>query len=607
MKTDHRWLALLFWLCWPLVPQAQALTNQLAGNASPYLAMHGQDPVAWQEWSPQILELAQHEGKLILVSSGYFSCHWCHVMHRESFSDAEIAATINQHFIPVKVDRELEAALDQYLLDFVQQTQGNAGWPLHVFLTPEGYPLVGLTYAPPKEFQRVLGQLARKWADERVMLTDTARRAVLALLTAQQRKPSGSIERDQLLAQFESAALRQADDLAGGFGQQSKFPMTAQLSLLIKLAEKKPGGAVDRLARLTLAQMADNGLRDQLGGGFFRYTVDPAWQMPHYEKMLYTQALMALLYLDAAQRLNEPSYLQVVTDTLDFVLREMRGADGGFVASLSAINDQGVEGGYYLWDRASLEELLSAEELRLAEGFWRMGQEQSSAGSILPLGGVPLAVLAENHGHSLGESEGLIQSARSKLLAARAQRTLPVDSKQLAGWNGLMLEALCKAAERVQRDDYRREAGQLKGFLVSLMKDGGLSRAQQNGRVIGSASLEDFALVAGGLSAWADISHQAEDRALANQVLVQAWARFHADAGWQSSSAKPLPGMAPSQAQTDQALPSSVATLLRLSLASGDSSLFASATAALKLALIEAASDPFWYPSLLQIEAKSGS
>ena len=267
------------------------LTNRLAGHPSPYLAMHGKDPVHWQDWGPEVLRLAQAENKLVFISSGYFACHWCHVMQRESYHDPAIAELLNRHFIAVKLDRELHPALDAHLIAFVERTQGNAGWPLNVFLTPAGNPLVGLTYAPPAKFRELLQRLAETWTKEAAALKDVARRAA-AELGAQAASPAVSPDLGALRIQLSAQALQLGDELQGGFGRQSRFPMIPQLLALLELLEIQPDARLRSLLQLTLDQMAGQGLRDHLGGGFFRYTVDPGWQIPHYEKMLYTNAMM---------------------------------------------------------------------------------------------------------------------------------------------------------------------------------------------------------------------------------------------------------------------------------------------------------------------------
>ncbi|MES9880324.1 MAG: DUF255 domain-containing protein, partial [Sedimenticola sp.] len=277
-----------------------ALTNQLKEHPSPYLAMHGDDPVQWQEWGEEALARARKENKLLFISSGYFACHWCHVMQRESYSNPQIAALINTYFVPIKVDRELQPALDEHLIEFVRRTRGHAGWPLNVFLTPEGYPVFGLTYSPSEQFNQLLLKLKGAWGNQPEQLAKMARRAAGEMESG---KPAP--DKDQpinprsLHVGLVTMALAMGDEMEGGFGAQNRFPMAPQWSALLARLTVDKDERLLALAELTLDQMANQGLRDQLQGGFFRYTVDTGWQVPHFEKMLYTQALLSQLYIQA--------------------------------------------------------------------------------------------------------------------------------------------------------------------------------------------------------------------------------------------------------------------------------------------------------------------
>ena len=346
--------------------------NQLKGHPSPYLAMHGQDPVEWRLWGQEAIGEARRSGKPLFVSSGYFACYWCHVMQRESYHDAEVAELLNSRFVPVKVDRELLPALDAHLIEFVQRTRGSAGWPLNVFLTPEGYPLLGVTYLPGDDFKRLLAGLAERWQRDRGELEALAREAGQApdeQAAAVPPTPDAKALMDGVLQQ----ALATGDELEGGFGRGRRFPMASQMLGLLVLLERLPDERLRRLLVLTLDQIASQGLRDHLGGGFFRYTVDPGWRVPHFEKMLYTNALLAEVYLSAARVLGRPEYRAVAAETLDFLLAQMSGSEGGFIASLSAVDQDGIEGGYYLWRDEELSGLLTPDELHAARLRWGFG------------------------------------------------------------------------------------------------------------------------------------------------------------------------------------------------------------------------------------------
>lgn len=590
---------------------AHALENRLAQHPSPYLAMHGQDPVHWQSWSREVLEIARQQGKLIFISSGYFACHWCHVMQKESYQNTQVAAFLNQHFIPVKLDRELEPALDAHLIDFVQRTQGSAGWPLNVFLTPEGYPLVGATYLPAENFQTLLDRLQKIWSQDVDKVRDMARRALLAII--QQRDAAGTPDTKatgKLGETLVSRALQYGDEMLGGFGQQNRFPMTPQLTVLLKLQAKSANLELAAFLALTLDQMARQGLRDHLAGGFYRYTIDPDWQIPHYEKMLYTQALLSMLFLQAADVLDRPDYRLVAEDTLEFVLTYMAGRQGGYVASFSAVDDQNREGGYYLWTQDELQEVLKGEWLEPAVRHWRLGAGVDSGETVLPRLGESAAEIAQATGGTTDQVTLTLTEARKKLLEARSKRVLPVDHKELAGWNGLLLAAFSAAAEALGRDDFKRAAAQLAEYLATRLWDGKtVYRAREADAPVGAASLEDYAYLAFGFTEWARVSADTTARQHARDILLKAWERFYVAPGWLQSDEAMLPGMPRNVAQDDGALPSPAALVIALSAASGDPQLVGRVSAANSQAMGVVQEQPFWYASHAWslIEQQAGS
>jgi uncharacterized protein YyaL (SSP411 family) len=561
-----------------------ALQNALKHHSSAYLAMHGDDPVHWQDWDEQLLQVAREQQRLILISSGYFACHWCHVMQRESYRDTAVAAELNSHFIAVKLDRELHPALDAHLIDFVERTQGSAGWPLNVFVTPEGYPLLGVTYLPRDDFLALTKRVHALWEQDSSQVSTLARQAMNELV--QQRAAVASrttLAADAVIPALQREALAQASEMEGGFGEQSRFPMVPQLLALLDSLSVQPDRRLQAFLETTLDQMASQGLRDHLAGGFFRYTVDPGWQVPHYEKMLYDQALLAFLYLRAGELLGRGDYLAVAADTLDFVLQHMAGPDGGFVSSLSALDDAGVEGGAYLWTPAQLQAVLRGEQLELARDHWRLRGVPAAEGGYLPMQGKSSQTLAE--GRDRDELDALLADARDKLLAARAQRGLPRDDKQLSGWNGLMLQALAEGVRLLGEPRYRVAAERLQAFLASRMWDGGQLRRSLEG---GEAGLADYAFVAAGLRAMGE-------RRLSSQLLQQAWQRFHTENGWRRGSVGLLPGMAEEAALMDDVLPSASALLVSLSLSGDDARLRQAARQARAAAAAAVASSPFWY------------
>ncbi len=580
-----------------MAASSAALQNQLAQHPSPYLAMHGEDPVHWQDWSAAVLEAARREDKLLFVSSGYFACHWCHVMQRESYQNAEIAAFLNEHFIPVKVDRELEPALDAHLIDFVQKTQGRAGWPLNVFLSPEGYPVIGLTYAPADSFLELLQRLDQVWQERRDRTRDLAQRVFAKLNpSAEPGEPAAPWPARRLLDKLKAEALALGDDMTGGFGDQSRFPMTPQLDVLLEIQARYPDARLREFLLLTLNKMATEGLRDHLAGGFYRYTVDPNWQVPHYEKMLYTQAQLALTYLRAAEVLLRREYLEVAADTLDFVIRHLAGEKGGYIASLSAVDAQGVEGGSYLWTDEQLTRVLSPPQLALAKRRWRLDGVPATEGGYLPRPGESAAEIATALDLQPIEVEAQLAKIKRDLLEARLRRSLPRDTKLLAGWNGLMLAAFSKGSRVLQKPRFRRAAERLREFLVTDLSEGDrLVRARDRARAVGEAALEDYAYVAYGLSEWLKIAPDSADQPRLNALLTAAWQRFHDDDGWRNSARPLLPGMARVAAQNEGALPSPTAMLLRLSLDSKIDALVRRATAALPATRASVYPEAFWF------------
>jgi len=595
LEPPLKTLRLLFILT--LLTPAFAMQNELRDHASPYLAMHGEDPVAWQDWGAQAVELAREEGKLLFISSGYFSCHWCHVMQRESYRDEKIAAFLNRHFVPVKLDRELHGALDAYLIDFVEQTQGHAGWPLNVFLTPEGYPLIGATYLPPERFRELLLRLNKTWEDERGKMRNLARRTALQLMLKKAPAEVEALGRTALNEALMSQAVTVADAMEGGFGDQNRFPMAPQLMALLDLHAEAPHPQLSEFLTLTLDKMAGEGLRDQLAGGFFRYTVDPSWQVPHFEKMLYTQAQLSAVYLRAAQVFGRDDYAEVARDTLYFVIREMASPQGGgYVASFSAVDGAGEEGGVYLWTIDELHALLGEEDTALARRYWRMLDLPALDGGHLPRRGEDPARIAELTGQTEQAVRSRIDTIRTRLLAARGKRELPVDHKALAGWNGLMLAAMARAAREWNDPQLREAAGQLRNYLRNRLWDGKqLRRALAGEREIGKASLEDYAYVAYGMAEHADLSGDPVDRTFVAALLNVAWQRYFGPEGWRRDDKPLIPGMGAEPAMLEGALPAPSAILIQVALQSGDPVLMAKAVAAAELGREQAQLGPFWY------------
>jgi len=593
----------------PLAAPAAGLENRLKAHPSPYLALHGNDPVAWQEWNAATVARARQEGKLLYVSIGYFSCHWCHVMQKESYQNAGIARVLNQYFIPVKVDRELEPALDQRLIDFAERTRGMSGWPLNAFVTPDGHPLYATLYHPPAEFLKVVQRVEELWRNDRARLDELAR--------IEDVKPTGPgkpvVDPGQArrhAEQVTAALLKDADRVQGGFGEQSKFPSAPQMAFLLNRLEARPDAGLKEYLELTFDAMARLGLHDHLGGGFFRYTVDPSWKTPHFEKMLYDNAQLATLYWRAARVLKREAYRTIAQRTVDFMLRELQLANGGFAASLSALDDQGLEGGYYLWSASQLETLLTPDEREVYRRHAGMTDAPSFESGWLPLATLPVADTAKALKREPAEVEKLIDTAETKLRAARSQRGLPRDPKMLAAWNGLALTALAAATKETGDKHYREAGARLRDILARRLWDGSaLTRSQVDGKSGGTAALEDYAYVARGLADWGAITGANADFELARAIARSAWKRFYDDKGWRLEERSLLATEYGQDVVADGHLPSPSAILI-------DSSLLIAARlkdAALRRQALSAANSghafidaaPFWHASTVTAQLRA--
>jgi uncharacterized protein YyaL (SSP411 family) len=418
---------------------------------------------------------------------------------------------------------------------------------------------------------------------------------------AEARIPTVPLVPDDLSAlpeRLKHETFQLADEIQGGFGHQNRFPMAPQLSVLLELQAVAPDPRLAKFLRLTLEQMAGQGMRDQLAGGFFRYTVDPDWQIPHFEKMLYDQALNAALYLRAAEVLQWPAFRSVAQDTLDFVLQHMESPAGGFLASLSAVDARGIEGGGYLWSEEQVSRVLDAQERELAARVWGMRGAPNNEGGYLPVQAMSLEAAAGQLNMEPQEAAALLERARAKLLLARAARSLPEDSKPVAAWNGLMLSAFA-AGVREFGEAYRASAERLAEFLSQRLWDGKqLHRSIGTAGWLGEASLEDYVFVAKGLADWAAVAGAPEERALALRLARSAWARFF-DGGWVLTQSRLIPLRPREPALPDSPLPSPSAVLIRLTLelagAERDAHLLDQTKAALRLSYPVAVRTPFGY------------
>ncbi len=470
------------------------MPNRLAQETSPYLLQHRENPVDWYPWGSEALERARGEDRPILLSVGYSACHWCHVMERESFEDPETAAYMNEHFVNVKVDREERPDIDAIYMEAVQAISGQGGWPMTVFLDPEGVPFYGGTYFPPDEsrgmpsfrmvMEAVVDAFERKREEIRERSAGTRAQLAAVGLIEPSPEPPAAAQLEEAVARLHSAADRER----GGFGAAPKFPPTSTLELLLARGERE-------IAERTLDAMLAGGIYDQIGGGFARYSVDANWLVPHFEKMLYDNALLASAYLHGWQALGHERYRRVCEETLDWMLREMRGAEGGFYSALDA-DSEGEEGKFYVWTAEQIREVLGEGAEAVLEYYGVSERGNFEGSNILHLAGgaecrFPLGMREEIDTPDLDE-------ARRALYEARAERVWPgLDDKRLTSWNALAIAALAEAGAVLGRDDYLDAARACAEFVLGALTDenGRLLRTCKDGDARLNAYLEDHAFL----------------------------------------------------------------------------------------------------------------
>jgi uncharacterized protein YyaL (SSP411 family) len=448
------------------------MANRLAAETSPYLLQHADNPVDWYPWGDEAFTKARAEDKPVLLSVGYAACHWCHVMEHESFEDDETAALMNERYVNIKVDREERPDVDSLYMDAVVALTGHGGWPMTVFLTPEGEPFLGGTYYPPEprhglpSFRQVLVAISDAYRERRGDVASQARSLVEAVRRSAELAPSSDPLTESLLGDASRALRGQFDAEWGGWGGAPKFPQASTLEFLLRMHVREDDDALP-MVTATLDAMAAGGMYDVVGGGFHRYSVDEAWLVPHFEKMLYDNALLVSTYLHAWVVTGEERYRRVVEETIDYMLRELRLPEGGFASAQDADTD-GVEGLTFTW---TPEEGVRAELLHPFE-----------------------------HGRFIIRGE-LNNEERERLFALRQERPQPArDDKAIAAWNGLALAALAEAGRRLERSDYVDAAGELGEFLLGpLSTEGRLHRTFRAGQAKGTGYLEDYADVANGL------------------------------------------------------------------------------------------------------------
>jgi uncharacterized protein YyaL (SSP411 family) len=502
-------------------------TNRLANESSPYLLEHAHNPVDWYPWGPEAFAKARSEDKPIFLSVGYSTCHWCHVMERESFEDERIAAILNRAFVAIKVDREERPDIDRVYMTFVQATTGSGGWPMSVWLTPELRPFFGGTYFPPDGraghagFTTVLERIAEAWREEHDKIVESSIDVVEQLRKHIELPPSsaaGRLDQTALASGFQ-VFRRGYDARHGGFGGAPKFPQPSIFNFLLRYHARTASAEARDMVLATLDALAAGGIHDQLGGGFHRYAVDEAWRVPHFEKMLYDQAQLAVSFVEAFQISGNPEYAATARRTLDYVLRDMRDPEGGFYSAEDADSvidpsqpETKGEGAYYLWTPAQVREI-SGEPA--CDWFaWRYGVEEGGnaaeadphgefTGKSILYRAHSIEETARRFERPVAEVRAGIAEAERKLLEARAARVRPhLDDKVLAGWNGLMITALARAGAALAEPVYTEAAARAAGFIAARMYDpagGVLLRRYRKGDAAIPGFLDDYAFLTQGL------------------------------------------------------------------------------------------------------------
>ncbi len=455
------------------------MPNQLIHETSPYLLQHADNPVEWYPWGEEAFEKARSENKPVLLSIGYSACHWCHVMAHESFENEDIAKLMNQLFVNIKVDREERPDLDQIYMNAVQMMTHHGGWPMTVFLTPDAVPFYGGTYFPPQDrynmpgFPRVLISVSEAYRERQDDIRETGTSLVNELRRLSATSGSDQPVEKELLDAAYTGIVRSYDSINGGFGGAPKFPPAMTLEFLLRTHARTGNREALEMVRHTCKQMANGGMYDQLGGGFHRYSTDAKWLVPHFEKMLYDNALLSRLYLHYFQVSEEQQARQTAEGILDYVLREMTHPSGGFYSTQDA-DSEGHEGKFFVWDIEEIRSTLGERDAKLFSSYYDITPSGNFEGKNIPNVTRSLERVAEQNAVSVSELQASLDESRRKLFELREGRIKPArDEKVLTAWNGLMMASFAEAGVILNRPDYTEAARRNAEFvLANLRKDG---------------------------------------------------------------------------------------------------------------------------------------
>jgi uncharacterized protein YyaL (SSP411 family) len=580
-------------------------TNSLINESSPYLLQHAHNPVDWYAWGDEALERARQENKPILLSIGYSACHWCHVMERESFENVEIARVMNENFVNIKVDREERPDLDQIYMNAVQLMTGHGGWPLTVFLTPELVPFYGGTYFPPEDryqmpgFPRLLLGVAEAYRSKPEDVAHTAAELLDALKRMGDTRASNQVLAPALLDEAFRGITRNYDARNGGFGSAPKFPAAMNLEFCLRTYERTRRAEALEMVVNSCRKMAEGGLYDQLGGGFHRYSTDARWLVPHFEKMLYDNALLSRLYLHAYQATGDEFFRRIAEETLDYVVREMTDSEGGFYSTQDA-DSEGVEGKFFVWSIEEINELLGAEDGALFAAYYNATPEGNFEEQNILNVTRSLEMVAESLKVPVERLRQAVERGRQILFAAREKRIKPArDEKVLTAWNGLMLSSFAEASAIFERADYRAVAERNAGFLLqNLRREGLLLHVYKDGRAKYQGYLDDYTFVISGLitlyEATGTTRWLEESVALTGRLVEEFWDDAEGGFFYTGESGEQL--IVRAKDFMDNATPSgnsvAIELLLRLSALTGDESYQRKATTILRLVRDQAARYP---------------
>ncbi len=545
-------------------------TNRLILEDSPYLIQHAHNPIDWFSWGSEAFEAARRDNKPIFLSIGYSTCHWCHVMERESFENPAIAAILNQYFIPIKVDRERRPDVDKTYMQAVQLIAGNGGWPMSSFLTNEGKPFYGGTYFPPDMFQTLLLRVADLWSNQQQGLIDQGEQVSQAMAQINNRKLAAGKLSSIAVNNAVNQALSSHDELQGGFGQAPKFPREPLLFLLLAQAERNNDIEALVAVETTLDAMSRGGIYDQVGGGFHRYSTDNEWLVPHFEKMLYNQAHLGRVFLLAWRLTGNPSYQRITTQTLDYVLRDMKSPEGAFYSATDA-DSEGEEGIFFLWNTEQIRKTLTKADAEFAIelfGISETGNFEESNILHLP---VPLEEIAAGQNVAPSELSKRIDRIREALYRARESREHPLrDEKILTAWNGMMISTLAQAGMLLDKPGYTAAAVRAAQFIWEKNRPevGELSRVYLDGSSSIPGHQEDYAYFAESLlhiyDATGEAHWLAKAEEITNAMLQLFWdektGSFHMSRDEEQLTALERP----KDGGTDNAIPSGSSVALRV-------------------------------------------